>query len=153
MREQLNSLLKDAMKAGDKRRVGTLRLINAALKDKEIEARGTGKEMGEEDVSAVLRKMVKQRQDSIAIYDQAGRDDLASQEREELAIVSEFLPQQMGPDEVRAAIAEAITETGAAGPKDMGKVIAAMKAKHAGRIDFGKASALVKTMLTEKSQA
>ncbi len=150
MREQLNSLLKDAMKAGDKRRVGTLRLITAALKDKEIEARGTGKDMGEDDVSAVLRKMVKQRQDSIAIYDQAGRDDLATQEREELAIVSEFLPQPMGADEVRAAIAAAITETGAAGPKDMGKVIAAVKAKHAGRIDFGKASGLVKEMLAAK---
>lgn len=150
MREQLNSLLKDAMKAGDKRRVGTLRLITAALKDKEIEARGSGKDMGEDDVSAVLRKMVKQRQDSIAIYDQAGRDDLATQEREELAIVSEFLPQPMGEDEVRAAIAAAITETGAAGPKDMGKVIAAVKAKHAGRIDFGKASGLVKEMLSAK---
>ena len=150
MREQLPTMLKEAMKAGDKRRVGTLRLIQAALKDKEIEARGTGKTVGEEDVSAVLRKMVKQRQDSIAIYDQAGRDDLATQEREELAIVSEFLPQQMGANEIRAAIAEAITETGAGGPKDMGKVIAAVKAKHAGRIDFAKASGLVKEMLTPR---
>ncbi len=150
MREQLSSMLKAAMKAGDKRRVGTLRLIQAALKDKEIEARGNGKNIGDEDVSAVLRKMAKQHQDSIAIYDRAGRDDLASQEREELSIVSEFLPRQMGEDEVRAAIAEAITETGAAGPKDMGKVIAAVKAKHAGRVDFGTASGLVKEMLTQK---
>ena len=147
MREQLTALTKEAMKAGDKRRVGTLRLIQAALKDREIEARGTGKEIGPDDISAVLRKMVKQRQDSIAIYDQAGRDDLASQEREELAIVSEFLPKELGEDAVRAAIAAAITETGAAGPKDMGKLIAAVQAKHAGQMDFGKASGLVKEML------
>ena len=147
MREQLSTLTKEAMKAGDKRRVGTLRLIQASLKDREIEARGTGKEVGEEDISAVLRKMVKQRQDSIEIYDKAGRDDLASAEREELAIISEFLPKQLGDDDVRAAIAQAIADTGAAGPKDMGKVIAAVKAKHAGRIDFGKASGLVKEML------
>lgn len=150
MREQLSTMLKDSMKAGDKRRVATLRLIQAALKDKEIEARTTGKEVGEEDVSAVLRKMVKQRQDSIEIYDKAGREDLATQEREELAIVLEFLPKQMGEDEVRAAIAGAIAETGAAGPRDMGKVIAAVKSKHAGRIDFGKASGLVKEMLAAR---
>ena len=147
MREQMTTLIKEAMKAGDKKRLGALRLIQAALKDREIEARGTGKEVGDEDVSAVLRKMVKQRQDSIAIYDKAGRDDLASGERDELAVISEFLPQQLGEAEVRAAIGDAIAETGAAGPKDMGKVIAAVKAKHAGRIDFGKASGLVKEML------
>ena len=149
MREQLPTLLKEAMKSGDKRRLATLRLIGAAMKDREIEARGTGKEVGEEDEQAVLRKMVKQRQDSIAIYDGAGRTELADQEREELAIVSAFLPQQMDADATRSAIAEAIAETGAAGPKDMGKVIAAIKAKHAGRIDFGKASGLVKEMLSK----
>ena len=147
MRERLSTLTKEAMKAGDKRRVGTLRLIQAGLKDREIEARGTGKEMGEEDIAAVLRKMVKQRQDSIAIYDKAGRDDLASAEREELAIVAEFLPQQMSDDDIRSSISAAIAETGAQGPKDMGKVIAAIKGRHAGRIDFGKASGLVKEML------
>ena len=147
MREELTTMLKDAMKAGDKRRVGTLRLITSALKDKDIELRGTGKTTGDEDIAAVLRKMVKQRQDSIAIYDQAGRDDLASQEREELAIIGEFLPKEMDAAEVRAAIAAAIVETGANGPKEMGKVIAALKAKYAGRIDFGRASAVVKTML------
>ena len=147
MREQLPALMKEAMKSGDKRRLATLRLIGAAMKDREIEARGTGKEVGEEDEQAVLRKMVKQRQDSIAIYDGAGRTELADQEREELAIVSTFLPQQMDADATRSAIADAIAETGAAGPKDMGKVIAAIKAKHAGRIDFGKASSLVKQML------
>ena len=137
------------MKSGDKRRLATLRLIGAAMKDREIEARGTGKEVGEEDEQAVLRKMVKQRQDSIAIYDGAGRTELADQEREELAVVSAFLPQQMDADATRSAIADAIAETGAAGPKDMGKVIAAIKAKHAGRIDFGKASGVVKEMLAK----
>jgi hypothetical protein len=149
MREQLSTMLKDAMKAGDKRRVGTIRLIQSALKDKDIELRPSGKTVGEEDISAVLRKMVKQRQDSIAIYDQAGRDDLASQEREEVAIIAEFLPKEMDEAGVRAAIAEAIAETGATGGKDMGKVIAAIKAKHAGRIDFGKAGTVVKSMLAE----
>ena len=149
MREQLPALMKEAMKSGDKRRLATLRLVAAAMKDREIEARGTGKEVSEEDEQAVLRKMVKQRQDSIAIYDGAGRTELADQEREELAIVSAFLPQQMDADATRSAIADAIAETGAAGPKDMGKVIAAIKAKHAGRIDFGKASGLVKEMLSK----
>ena len=149
MRQQLSAMLKDAMKAGDKRRVGTVRLIQSALKDKDIELRPSGKTVGDEDIAAVLRKMVKQRQDSIAIYDQAGRDNLASQEREELAIINEFLPKGMDDGEVRAAVKDAIGESGATGPKDMGKVIAAMKAKHAGRIDFGQASGLVKSMLAE----
>ena len=148
MREELSTMLKTAMKAGDKRRVGTLRLIQAALKDKDIEARGAGKEVGQDEIMALLQKMVKQRQDSLAIYEQAGRDDLATQEREEIAIVSEFLPQAMSEGEIRSAISAAIAETGAGGPKDMGKVIAALKAKHAGRIDFAKASGTVKAMLS-----
>lgn len=147
MREQLSTMLKTAMKAGDKRRVATVRLIQSALKDKDIELRPTGKTVTDEDIAAVLRKMVKQRQDSIAIYDGAGRADLADAEREELAIIGEFLPAELDEAAVRTAIAEAIAETGATGPKDMGKVIAAMKARHAGRIDFGKVSALVKTTL------
>ncbi len=149
MRDQLSAMLKDAMKAGDKRRVGTVRLIQSALKDKDIELRPSGKTITDEDIAAVLRKMVKQRQDSITIYDDAGRRDLADAEREELAIIGEFLPAELDATATRTAIAEAIAETEATGPKDMGKVIAAMKAKHAGRIDFGKASALVKTMLTQ----
>lgn len=148
MRDELTTMLKSAMKAGDKRRVGTVRLIQAALKDKDIEARGIGKTVGTEDILAVLQKMVKQRQDSLAIYEGAGRDDLATQEREEIAIIGEFLPKAMTQEEVRAAVAEAIADTGAESPKDMGKVIAAMKAKHAGRIDFGKASSTVKAMLS-----
>ena len=147
MREALSAMLKVAMKGGDKRRVGTVRLIQAAFKDKDIELRPSGKTLTDEDMAAVLRKMVKQRQDSIAIYDGAGRTELADAEREELAIIAEFLPAEMDEAGIRAAIAEAVAETGAAGPKDMGKVIAAMKSKHAGRIDFGKASGLVKAVL------
>ena len=135
------------MKAGDKKRLGAIRLIGAAMKDREIEARGLGKPMTEEDEQAVLRKMVKQRQDSIVAFEGAGRDELAAQERDEMAVLQEFLPQQMGEADTRAAIAQAIADTGAAGPKDMGKVIAAVKAKHAGRVDFGQASGLVKEML------
>ena len=149
MREQLPTLMKEAMKAGDKKRLGAIRLIGAAMKDREIEARGLGKEMTEEDEQAVLRKMVKQRQDSIVAFEAAGREELAAQERDEVAVLSEFLPQQMDETGTRAAIAEAIAETGAAGPKDMGKVIAAVKAKHAGRIDFGKASGIVKELLAK----
>ena len=149
MREQLPTLMKEAMKAGDKKRLGAIRLIGAAMKDREIEARGLGKPMTEEDEQAVLRKMLKQRQDSIVAYEAAGREELAAQERDEVAVLSEFLPQQMDEAGTRAAIAEAIAETGAAGPKDMGKVIAAVKSKHAGRIDFGKASGIVKDLLAK----
>ena len=149
MREQLPTLMKEAMKAGDKKRLGAVRLIAAAMKDREIEARGAGREMTDEDEQAVLRKMVKQRQDSIVAYEAAGREELAAQERDEMAVVGEFLPQMMDEAGTRAAIGDAIAETGAAGPKDMGKVIAAVKAKHAGRIDFGRASGIVKEMLAK----
>ncbi len=132
MREQLPALMKEAMKAGDKKRLGAVRLIAAAMKDREIEARGAGREMTEEDEQAVLRKMVKQRQDSIVAYEAAGRDELAAQERDEVAVIAEFLPQMMDEAGTRAAIADAIAETGAAGPKDMGKVIAAVKASTPG---------------------
>ena len=149
MREQLPTLMKEAMKAGQKQRLGAIRLIQAAMKDREIEARGLGKEMTEDDEQAVLRKMLKQRQDSIIAYEGAGREELAAQERAEVAVLQEFLPHQMDEAGTRAAIAAAISETGAAGPKDMGKVIAAVKAKHAGQIDFGKASGIVKEMLAK----
>ena len=149
MREQLPTLMKEAMKAGDKKRLGAIRLIGAAMKDREIEARGAGREMTDEDEQAVLRRMVKQRQDSITAYEAAGRTELAAQERDEVAVIAEFLPQMMDEAGTRAAIAEAIAGTGAAGPKDMGRVIAAVKARHAGRIDFGQASGIVKEMLAK----
>ncbi len=147
MREQFNSQLKEAMKAGDKCRVATIRMITAALKDRDIEARGAGKTISDDDILALLQKMVKSRQESAEIYEKAGREDLSTQEREEIAIISEFLPKQMSDEEVTAAIKAAMAETGAAGMKDMGKVIAALKGKYTGQMDFAKASASVKAML------
>lgn len=148
MRDEISEGYKTALKAGDKRRTATLRAINAAIKDKDIEARGLGKEpLADADVLALLQKMVKQREESLGIYEKAGRDDLAVVEREEIAILSEFLPKGLSEAEVDAAIKSAIEKTGASGGKDMGKVIAALKADYPGRIDFGKASAKVKAAL------
>lgn len=148
MRERLSQAMKDAMKAGDKGRLGTVRMIQAALKDKDIEARGAGRGQATvEEILAVLQKMVKQRQESMTIYEQNKRPELAAQERGEIAVIQSFLPQQLDEEETRAAIEKAIADTGAAGMKDMGKVIAALRAEYAGRMDFGRASGLVKEML------
>ncbi len=148
MRQQIEEQYKTALKAGDKRRTATLRSINAALKDKDIEARGQGKgPLDETGILALLQKMVKQREESFAIYAQAGRNDLATIEKEEIDIISEFLPKAMSEAEVDEAIGSAIAKTGASGAKDMGKVIASLKADYPGRIDFGKASAKVKAAL------
>lgn len=148
MREAISEGYKTALKAGDKRRTATLRAVNAAIKDKDIEARGQGKgPLGEAEVLALLQKMVKQREESLGIYEKAGREDLALVEREEIAILSEFVPQGLSEAELEAAIKDAITKTGAAGGKDMGKVIASLKADYPGRIDFGKASGKVKAAL------
>lgn len=148
LRDRFTAEMKEAMKAGDKGRLGAIRLIQAALKDKDIEARGNGKEpLSDEDILALLQKMVKQRQESIAMYEQGGRQELADQEKNEVAVISSYLPQQMDEAETKAAIEAAIAETGAASMKDMGKVVAALRAKYAGRMDFAKASGLVKDML------
>jgi len=148
MRDEISDGYKAAMKAGDKRRTATLRAINAAIKDKDIEARGLGKEpLADADLLALLQKMVKQREESLGIYEKAEREDLAVVEREEIAILSEFLPKGLSEAEVDAAIKAAIEKTGAVGGKDMGKVIAALKADYPGRIDFGKASGRVKAAL------
>ena len=148
MRERFTQDLKDAMKSGDKRRLGTVRLVQAALKDKDIEARGAGKgQASDEEILALLQKMIKQRQESAGIFEQAGRAELAQQEREEADIIAAYLPKQLDEAETRAAIQAAIAETGAASVKDMGKVIGALRSKHAGRMDFSRASALVKEML------
>ena len=148
MRETFTEMLKTAMKAGDKPRVATVRLIQAALKDRDIEARGQGKgPLADADVLVLLQKMVKQREESLGIFEKAGREDLAVVEREEIAILSEFLPKGLSEAEVDAAIAAAIAKTGAQGGKDMGKVIASLKADYPGRIDFGKASGRVKAAL------
>ncbi len=148
MREAISEGYKAALKAGDKRRTATLRAVSAAIKDKDIEARGQGKgPLGEQDVLVLLQKMVKQREESLGIYEKAGREDLAVVEREEIAILSEFLPQGLSEAEVDAAIAAAITKTGAQDAKDMGKVVASLKADFPGRIDFGKASAKIRSAL------
>ena len=139
--------LKLAMKAGDKRRVATIRMINAGLKDKDIEARGQGKTVSDEDILALLQKLVKSRQESAEIYEKAGRTDLSTQEREEIAIIQSFLPQALSATEVDAAIAAAIAEAGATSIKEMGKVIGLLKGKYAGRMDFASASAAVKAKL------
>ena len=148
MRQRFTEAMKEALKAGEKRRLSTVRMIQAALKDKDIEARGAGRgQASEEEILALLQKMIKQRQESVAIYDQASRRELADQEREEVAVIQSFLPRQMDEGEARAAIEAAIAETGAASMKDMGKVIGALRGKYAGRMDFAKASALVKELL------
>lgn len=148
LRERLTQELKDAMKAGEKQKLATIRLIQAAIKDKDIESRGVGKDPASDDeILALMQKMVKQRQESAAIYADNARPELAAQENEEIAIISSFLPQQMDEAETRAAIEAKIAETGAASMKDMGKVIAALRAEYAGQMDFGKASGLVKEML------
>jgi uncharacterized protein len=147
LRENFTSELKLAMKAGDRRRVDTIRMITAALKDHDIEARVTGKEIGDEEILAILQKLVKSRQESMEIYEKNARPELAAREREEIAIISTFLPRPLSDEEVAAAIKAAIAETGAASIKDMGKVIAVLKAQHAGKMDFSKASGLVKAAL------
>ena len=149
MRQQFSDAMKESMKSGDKARLSTIRLIIAAIKDRDIQARTDGKEAATDDeLLALLQKMAKQRADSITAFTAAGRTDLVDKEAAEKAIIESFLPQQMGADETRAAIAAAIAETGAAGMKDMGKVMAALKAKFAGTMDFAKANGVVKEMLT-----
>lgn len=147
MREQFTEMMKAAMKAGDKRRLSTVRMIQAAIKDRDIEARTSGKPVGNEEILALLQKLIKSRQESADIYAKAGRDELAQQEREEIAIIAEFLPKQLSDEETTAAIKAAIAETGAASMKDMGKVVGALKAKYTGQMDFAKASGLVKAAL------
>ena len=148
LRDAVSAQMKEAMKAGDKTRVGALRLVIAALKDREIEARGSGKIVSRADELALLTKMVKSRQESLAIYRQAKRDDLAAQESAEIAIISEYLPKQLDEAQVTAAAKAAIAETGAASLRDMGKVVSALKERYPGQMDFAKASAIVKALLT-----
>lgn len=148
LRARFTQDLKDAMKAGDKRKLSTVRMIQAAVKDKDIEARGAGKgEASEEEILALLQKMIKQRQESAEVYAQNGREELAAQEREEAGIIQGFLPRQLDEAETRAAVQAAVASTGAASMKDMGRVIGALRAEYAGRMDFARASALVKETL------
>jgi uncharacterized protein YqeY len=146
MRDKINADLKEAMKAGEKDRVSTLRLVNAAIKSADIDARPKDK-ISDADILSVLAKMVKQRRDSIEQFTAGGRQDLADKEAAEIAVIEVYMPTQMSEADAKAAITALIKETGAAGPKDMGKVMGALKAKYAGQMDFGKASALTKELL------
>jgi uncharacterized protein YqeY len=148
LRDEINTALKGAMKARDERRVSTLRLINAALQNADIEAQGRGKSaLSDEEILGLLQKLIKQRQEAVELYDKAGRAELAARERGEIEIISAYLPKQMPEAEAKAAVAEVVKATGATGMKDMGKVMAALKQGYAGKIDFGKASAWVKDLL------
>jgi len=149
MQERFTEALKEAVKSQDKIRISTLRLITAAIKDRDIAARGADKGAGatDEQVLEILAKMVKQRQEAAATYEEAGRLELAEQERAEILVIEEFLPAQLGDDDIAAAVNDAIAETGAASLKDMGKVMGVLKGKYAGQMDFGKAGGLVKQRL------
>ena len=148
MRETIAAALKAATKAQDKRRISTLRLVSAAIKDRDIAARTAGKTQATDaELLDLLAKMIKQREESEKIYTDAGRAELAKQEAEEIAIIREFLPQQLSGKEVEMAVGEAIAKAGATSIKDMGKVMAELKARYAGQMDFAKASALVKSKL------
>ncbi len=147
LRDDINTALKAAMKARDERRVSTLRLANAAIQNAEIEAERAGRKLADDDLVAIMQKMIKQRQESAELYQKGGRKELADKERGEIEIIKSFLPQQMSEAEAKAAIAEVIKETGAQGMSDMGKVMATLKERHAGKMDFGKASGLVKALL------
>ena len=150
MRERVNVALKDAMRAKEADRLSTLRLINAAIKDKDIALRGTGEEttgVTDDDVLAIMGRMVKQRQESARAYEEGGRLELAEKELSEVKVIEEFLPKQLDEDEVEAAIDTAIAEVGATSIRDMGKVMAALKGKYTGQMDFGKAGPLVKDRL------
>lgn len=151
MRDRIREALKDAIRAGDTVRVCTLRLMIAAIKDRDIALRadedGRGAGLNDAEITALLAKMVKQREESAETYSQAGRMELAAREEAEIAIIREFMPRQMSESEIRTAIAEAIGETGAGSIRDMGRVMGCLKARYAGRMDFGAAGAQVKQAL------
>lgn len=147
LREQLQEAVKEAMKARQAERLSALRMISSSIKDREIAARGEGGEVGEADILALLGKMVKQRQESAKAYAVGGRPELEAKELNEIKVISEFLPQQLSADEVHAAIAAAVAETGAVSLKDMGKVMAVLKGKYTGMMDFGAVGGLIKARL------
>ena len=150
LRDDINAALKDAMKSGDKRRTSTLRLMNSAIKDKDINSRTEGHDSAltsDAGLIDLFAKMVKQRQESITIFDQGGRPELAQQEREEMAIIQSYMPKQLSDDEAKAAVAAIIKDFGAASIKDMAKVMAELKAKYAGQMDFAKTGGIVKGLL------
>lgn len=150
LRDEINNAMKSALKAKDHKRLGALRLVLAAIKDKDIANRTEDSREGISDaeILGLLAKLIKSREDSIVMYEKGGRADLVESESAEIAVIREFLPKQMDEAETAAALALAVAETGAASIKDMGKVIAALKAKYAGRMDFAKVSAAVKAKLS-----
>jgi uncharacterized protein YqeY len=154
MRTRLNDDIKTAMKSGDKRRLATLRLISAAIKDRDLSAHkddqgeATGRDkITDQDILSLMQKMIKQRRESIETYRGAGRDDLADQEVEEIAVIEAYLPRQMNEEEMRAAVSGVVAEMNAKGLKDMGRVMAALKERFTGSMDFGKASGMLKEAL------
>ena len=151
LRENINNAMKDAMKARDERRVGTLRMMNAAIKNADIAARGEGKEpLNEADLMSLFQKMIKQRQESAELYDKGARPELAGAERAEIEIITAYLPQQMSDVEAGSAISALLQEINAETMKDMGRAMAALKERFAGKMDFGKASGKIKELLNKK---
>ena len=152
LRDQLMNSVKEAMKAREQKRLGTLRLIQSAIKDRDIAARTEDSREGipDAEILALFGKLIKSREDSVALYDQGGRPELAEAERAEIAILREFMPRQLDETETKAAVAAIVAETGAASLKDMGKVMAALKERYTGTMDFGKAGVLVKARLGGK---
>ncbi len=149
LRDEIKSQLVAAMKEKDEAKVSTLRMIGATLKDKDIAARPSGKTDGisDDEILSMFQTMIKQRRESIELYEKGGRADLAEKEKKEIEIISAFLPAQLDDEAVKAAIQETIAATGASSIKDMGKVMGALRAKYAGQMDFGKASGMIKSLL------
>ena len=148
MREEFAAQMKDALKAQDKRRVSTIRLIQAAIKDRDIANRGAGKDaVSDEEIMQILAKMVKQREESAKLFEEGNRLELAEQEREEIDIIRGFLPRQLGEEQVKQLCAKVVAEVGADGLRDMGKCMNALKQRYTGQMDFSKASGVVKTLL------
>lgn len=151
MRDQISAALKEALKNQDKRRIATLRLINAAIQDRDITLRGKGKDRAdEEEVLDILTRMVKQREESSALYRSGGRPELEKQELEEIEIIREFMPRQLDEGETKQAVSEAISETGASSLRDMGKVMSWLKDRYRGQLDMAASSKLIKTQLAEQ---
>ena len=149
LREDLQNALKDAMKSKDMVSVSAIRMIIAGLKEKDVVARGSGKECAtDQELLSMMQTMIKQRNESVRIYTEGGRPELAEKEQAEIVVIERFLPKQMNEDEIKAAISEVITKIGATGMKDMGKVMAELKTLYAGQIDMGKASGLIKGLLS-----
>ena len=149
LRNRVGAALKDAMRAREAHRLSTLRLISAAIKDRDIALRGEGRDegVGDDEILVILGRMVKQRQESARLYEEGGRLDMAEQERQEIGVIEGFLPRQLDEGEVETAIDEAVAETGAGGVRDMGRVMARLKGRYTGRMDFGRVGPMVKARL------